>query len=50
MGLISNNSEWAYRDEAQNLKVWCSTNNLILNNKKIKEILVDFKEEEENQS
>ena len=45
MGVISNNDELAYRDEVQNLTVWCSTNNLILNNKKTKEIVVDFRNE-----
>lgn len=30
-------------DKIQNLKAWCSTNNLILNTRKTKEIVVDIK-------
>lgn len=44
MDLIANN-ESAYRDEVQNLAVWCSPINLTLNNKKIKEIVVGFRQE-----
>ena len=43
MGLISNNDESAYRDKVRNLTAWFSANNLILNNKKTKEIVVDFR-------
>lgn len=42
IGLITNNDEYAYRDELRNLTAWCSNNNLILNIKKTKEIVVDF--------
>lgn len=40
IGLITN--EYAYRDELRNRTAWCSNNNLILNIKKTKEIVVDF--------
>ncbi|KAJ8376440.1 hypothetical protein SKAU_G00070200 [Synaphobranchus kaupii] len=40
MGLISDNDESAFRDEVQNLTAWYSATNLILNNKKTKEIVV----------
>lgn len=36
IGLISNNNEVAYREEVQNLIVWCDINNLVLNIKKTK--------------
>ena len=43
IGLITNNDEAAYRKEVQNLTTWCTDNNLFLNTKKIKEIIVDFR-------
>ncbi len=33
----------AYREEIQNLTAWCDTNNLVLNIRKTKEIIVDFR-------
>lgn len=41
VGLISDNDESAYRDEIQHLTAWCANNNLVLNSKKTKEIVVD---------
>ncbi len=43
IGLIENNNEVAYREEIQNLTAWCDTNNLVLNIRKTKEIIVDFR-------
>jgi len=43
VGLISNNDEMAYREEVQHLAEWCATNNLALNTKKTKELIVDFR-------
>lgn len=39
---VSNNDESAYNNVVKNLTNWCSTNNL-LNSKKTKEIVVDFR-------
>lgn len=36
IGLITNNNEFAYREEVQNLTVWCDIDNLVLNIKKTK--------------
>lgn len=41
--LITGNNETAYRREVQLLAAWCSSNNLTLNTKKTKEIIVDFR-------
>ncbi len=43
IGLISGNEESAYRDEVWKLMLWCSENNLVLNTKKTKELIVDFR-------
>jgi len=43
VGLISDNDETQYREEIQHLIYWCSTNNLILNTNKTKEVIVDFR-------
>ncbi|KAF7654175.1 hypothetical protein LDENG_00072940, partial [Lucifuga dentata] len=43
VGLITNNNETAYREEVQTLTIWCKDNNLILNTKKTKEIIIDFR-------
>ena len=43
IGLISDNDESAYREEVQHLAVWCADNNLALNTKKTKELIVDFR-------
>ncbi len=43
IGLISNNDEGAYRDEVENLSIWCHSNNLSLNVEKTKELIIDFR-------
>ncbi|KAK7901608.1 hypothetical protein WMY93_018377 [Mugilogobius chulae] len=43
LGLITNNDEANYRREVQHLESWCHNNNLVLNTKKTKEIVVDFR-------
>ncbi|XP_062848890.1 signal peptide peptidase-like 2 [Trichomycterus rosablanca] len=45
IGLISNNDETAYREEVQHLATWCEDNNLLFNNNKTKELIVDFRRE-----
>ena len=42
-GLITDNNEDNYRREIDNIVDWCSSNNLFLNVKKTKEIIVDFR-------
>ncbi|XP_056157948.1 BOLA class I histocompatibility antigen, alpha chain BL3-7-like [Lampris incognitus] len=37
------NDEAAYREEVQNLIMWCANNTLVLSTKKTKEIIVDFR-------
>lgn len=43
VGLIHNNDEAAYRSEVSQLESWCRTNNLSINVKKTKEMIVDFR-------
>ncbi|KAM3860016.1 monocarboxylate transporter 9-like [Diretmus argenteus] len=43
VGLISGGDESAYRDEVERLSVWSTENNLSLNSKKTREIIVDFR-------
>ncbi len=43
VGLISNRDETNYRSEVSRLAGWCRDNNLSLNVKKTKEIVVDFR-------
>ena len=43
LGLNTGNDETAYRQEIQLLAAWCSSNNLALNTKKIKEVIGDFR-------
>lgn len=43
VGLIKDNDETAYREEIQHLASWCANNNLALNTKKTKELIVDFR-------
>ncbi len=43
VGLISGGDETAYREEVLKLAAWCSENNLALNTKKTKEIIVNFR-------
>lgn len=42
VGLISDNDESAYREEVQHLAVWCTDNELVLNTKNTKELIVDY--------
>ncbi|KAK3514039.1 hypothetical protein QTP70_002496 [Hemibagrus guttatus] len=44
-GLISDNNETGYRAELQHLVAWCADNNLLLNTRKTKELIIDFKRE-----
>uniref|UniRef100_A0A669B499 Reverse transcriptase domain-containing protein n=1 Tax=Oreochromis niloticus TaxID=8128 RepID=A0A669B499_ORENI len=43
VGLISKGDEADYREEVLKLAAWCSENNLALNTKKTKELIVDFR-------
>lgn len=43
VGLISNGNEAVYRDEVYRLVEWCTDNNLSLNIKKTKELVIDFR-------
>ncbi|KAK1791960.1 hypothetical protein P4O66_013937 [Electrophorus voltai] len=43
VGLISNDDDSAYKEEVNQLLVWCDNNNLSLNVNKTKEIIVDFR-------
>ena len=42
-GHITDNDEGQYREEVTNLVRWCDQNNLLLNVKKTKEMIIDFK-------
>jgi hypothetical protein len=50
VGLITNNDKTAYREEVRALGVWCQENNLTLNVNKTKEITVDFRKQQREQS
>ncbi|KAI5086598.1 gastrula zinc finger protein XlCGF28.1-like [Silurus meridionalis] len=50
VGLISKNNESAYREEVQRLTAWCGANNLSLNVDKTKEMVVDFRRAQSDQS
>jgi len=43
VGLITGGDESKYREEVQSLSKWCSNNNLELNTKKTKEMVIDFR-------
>ena len=45
VGLITNNGESAYREEVNELALWCQDNNLSLNVNKTKELIVDFRKQ-----
>ncbi|KAK3518346.1 hypothetical protein QTP86_018579, partial [Hemibagrus guttatus] len=45
IGLISDNDEASYRAEVQHLVAWCADNNLLLNTRKTKELIIDFRRE-----
>jgi hypothetical protein len=46
VGLITNNDETVYRVEVRALRAWCQKNNLSLNVKKTKEMIVDFRKQQ----
>ncbi|KAI5627212.1 gastrula zinc finger protein XlCGF28.1-like [Silurus asotus] len=50
VGLIIKNDESAYRKEVQRLTAWCEANNLSLNVDKTKEMFVDFRRAQSDQS
>ncbi len=41
--MVRTRGSYTYREEIQNLAAWCDTNNLVLNIRKTKEIIVDFR-------
>lgn len=43
--LIKNNNESAYREEVDRIVAWCTDNSLLLNTKKTKELIVNFRKE-----
>ena len=43
LGLISNDNEDHYRNQIEHTYSWCSDNNLLLNSKKTKELIFDFR-------
>ncbi|KAI3353479.1 hypothetical protein L3Q82_020001 [Scortum barcoo] len=43
VGRIANNDESDYRQEVEHLEGWCRQNNLCINVKKTKEMIVDFR-------
>ncbi len=47
VGLITDNSEKAYLKEVEDLTRWCQDNNLLLNVRKTKELIVDFGKKQE---
>ncbi|KAK3574532.1 hypothetical protein QTP86_009289 [Hemibagrus guttatus] len=50
VGLISKNNESTYREEVQRLTAWCKADNLSLNVKKMKEMVVDFRRAQSDHS
>ena len=46
VGLITNNDKTAYKEEVKVLGVGCQENNLSLNVKKTKEMIVDFRKQQ----
>ena len=50
VGLITNKNETAYREEVRALGVWCQENNLSLNVRKTKEMIVDFRKQKREHS
>ena len=43
LGLISDENEVSYRQEIENMTEWCRAHNLLLNVKKTKEVIFDFR-------
>lgn len=50
VGLIQNNNDQAYQEVVEQLVNWCSRNNLLLNVDKTKEIIVDFRKNQPEES
>ena len=46
IGWFSNNDESSYREEINNLAVWCTENNVLVSVNKTKELIVDFRKKE----
>nr|XP_049579054.1 uncharacterized protein LOC125970577 [Syngnathus scovelli]XP_049579055.1 uncharacterized protein LOC125970577 [Syngnathus scovelli] len=46
VGLIRDNNDLDYREEVEQLVGWCRENSLILNEEKMKEIIVDFRKKQ----
>jgi hypothetical protein len=47
LGLITKGDESAYREEVHRLTEWCSENNLSLNIKKTKELIIDYRKKQD---
>ncbi len=47
VGLITRGDESAYREEIKKLMEWCTENNLALNIKKTKEVIIDFRRKQD---
>ena len=47
VGLITKGDEANYREEVQRLTEWCSENNLSLNIKKTKELIIDYRKKQD---
>jgi hypothetical protein len=50
VGLITGNNETAYREEVRDLAMWCQNNNLSLNVRKTKELIVDYRKRRPEQA
>ena len=50
VGLITNNDETAYRKEVKELSVWCQDNNLSLNVRKTKKLIVNYRKRRAEQA
>ncbi|KAG5286062.1 hypothetical protein AALO_G00010540 [Alosa alosa] len=50
LGLISNNNEQLYLDQVDGVAQWCQSNSLTLNITKTKEMVVDYRRQQQNYS
>ena len=50
VGLITDNDETAYREEVNDLTMWCKDNNSSLNVIKTKEMIVDYRKKRTEQA
>ncbi|KAG5284759.1 hypothetical protein AALO_G00030160 [Alosa alosa] len=50
LGLISNNNEQFYLDQVDEVAQWCQSNSLTLNINKTKEMVVDYRRQQQNYS